>query len=154
MRDQFSKPSFDLYSICLCFVLFTQLLLFIIRCCFIFHQTCGQLDPCCNATTCLLKSWATCRSGECCEDCLPKSTQSQCRAARNDCDAPEFCNGVSGEVCNHLTLYYLQILKLIFVFVWNFETWTKELPWTEQNCYFLGVFCSPNVEKLSLSWLF
>jgi len=61
-------------------------------------QSPGKADPCCNSTTCLLKSWATCKSGECCSNCLPKETKSLCRAAIDDCDAPEYCDGVHGEV--------------------------------------------------------
>ncbi|XP_067948088.1 zinc metalloproteinase-disintegrin-like protein F1 isoform X2 [Watersipora subatra] len=58
---------------------------------------CQQADLCCDPNTCLLKSWAVCRTGTCCDSCLPKPSVTQCRAATNDCDAPEYCDGMSGE---------------------------------------------------------
>lgn len=32
-------------------------------------QECELIDPCCDAETCLLKPYATCRSGACCQNC-------------------------------------------------------------------------------------
>lgn len=61
-------------------------------------QACDRTDPCCNASTCLLKTWATCRTGPCCENCMARSSRSLCRGAQNPCDAPEFCDGFTGEV--------------------------------------------------------
>ena len=32
-------------------------------------QDCAKTDPCCDGSTCLLKYWADCRTGECCHNC-------------------------------------------------------------------------------------
>lgn len=32
-------------------------------------QQCEMSDPCCDPSTCLLKSWAQCKSGSCCHNC-------------------------------------------------------------------------------------
>uniref|UniRef100_A0A1I8IHX3 Disintegrin domain-containing protein n=1 Tax=Macrostomum lignano TaxID=282301 RepID=A0A1I8IHX3_9PLAT len=55
---------------------------------------------CCNATTCMLHSWATCRagSGACCSGCRLRPAGSICRASTNNCDLPELCNGTD-EAC-------------------------------------------------------
>ncbi|KAK2838194.1 hypothetical protein Q5P01_015406 [Channa striata] len=52
-------------------------------------------DPCCEYQTCKLKSGAHCAYGECCSNCqyLPGGTV--CRASRDECDLPEYCNGSS-----------------------------------------------------------
>nr|XP_020019999.1 disintegrin and metalloproteinase domain-containing protein 9 [Castor canadensis] len=54
-----------------------------------------ELDPCCEGSTCKLKSFAECAYGDCCKDCqfLPGGTL--CRGKTNECDVPEYCNGSS-----------------------------------------------------------
>ncbi|XP_076759529.1 disintegrin and metalloproteinase domain-containing protein meltrin [Xylocopa sonorina] len=57
-------------------------------------------NPCCNVTTCMLHSNASCATGECCnlETCRPKSAGTECRGAGHECDLPEYCTGQS-EYC-------------------------------------------------------
>ncbi|KAK4875058.1 hypothetical protein RN001_011480 [Aquatica leii] len=57
-------------------------------------------NTCCNATTCMLYSNATCATGECCylKTCRPKSASTLCRSADYECDLPEYCTGQS-EYC-------------------------------------------------------
>ena len=91
-------------------------------------QTCKHTDPCCDGSNCLLKTWAVCRTGACCDSCLAKSSTHLCRAARHDCDAPEYCDGFGGEVSditygitlykysyivNDITLYRYSVLSFI-----------------------------------------
>ncbi|XP_068931954.1 disintegrin and metalloproteinase domain-containing protein 9 [Petaurus breviceps papuanus] len=54
-----------------------------------------ELDPCCEPSTCKLKSGAECAYGDCCKNCrfLPGGTV--CRQSTNECDLPEYCNGSS-----------------------------------------------------------
>lgn len=54
-----------------------------------------ELDPCCEGSTCKLKSFAECAYGDCCKDCrfLPGGTL--CRGKTSECDVPEYCNGSS-----------------------------------------------------------
>ncbi|XP_066467181.1 disintegrin and metalloproteinase domain-containing protein 15 isoform X2 [Tiliqua scincoides] len=53
-------------------------------------------DPCCNASTCKLNIGAQCATGDsCCQECKLRSAGFVCREPRNECDLPEFCNGVS-----------------------------------------------------------
>ncbi|KAF6209016.1 hypothetical protein GE061_014759 [Apolygus lucorum] len=65
---------------------------------------CGLKDrcnnPCCNASTCMLHSNASCATGECCNlsTCHPKTAGSMCRSADHECDLPEYCTGES-EYC-------------------------------------------------------
>ncbi|XP_044726818.1 disintegrin and metalloproteinase domain-containing protein 12-like [Chrysoperla carnea] len=65
---------------------------------------CGIVDncknPCCNATTCMLHSNASCATGECCDllTCRPKIAGTLCRSADHECDLPEYCTGQS-EYC-------------------------------------------------------
>ncbi|XP_058117441.1 disintegrin and metalloproteinase domain-containing protein 12-like [Anopheles ziemanni] len=65
---------------------------------------CGHRDrcdnACCDAKTCQLKANATCATGACCDlnTCQPRDPGSMCRAARGECDLPEFCDGQS-ELC-------------------------------------------------------
>lgn len=66
-------------------------------------QNCAVVDECCDASTCLLKSWALCRSGTCCQNCLPRQSNEVCRSAMGECDAAEFCDGLSGEVYSNTT---------------------------------------------------
>ncbi|NWW50694.1 ADAM8 protein, partial [Pedionomus torquatus] len=54
-------------------------------------------NRCCNATTCQLKEGAECAQGDCCQDCKVKAVGVLCRAAKNDCDLPERCTGLSPE---------------------------------------------------------
>lgn len=60
---------------------------------------CGSVsecqNPCCNAATCKLQSFADCASGSCCENCKFKSRSTMCRNVVNDCDLPEYCSGAS-----------------------------------------------------------
>lgn len=44
-------------------------LTYVVLCC-VSLQECN--NPCCNATTCMLKEGAQCSSGECCENCQVK----------------------------------------------------------------------------------
>ncbi|XP_048186513.1 disintegrin and metalloproteinase domain-containing protein 25-like [Perognathus longimembris pacificus] len=60
---------------------------------------CGSLkrcadDACCLAN-CTLKSGAACASGLCCKDCHIMPSGTMCRAKQNECDLPEWCNGIS-----------------------------------------------------------
>ncbi|KAL0129837.1 hypothetical protein PUN28_001827 [Cardiocondyla obscurior] len=57
-------------------------------------------NPCCNVTTCMLHSNASCATGECCDlkTCRPKTAGTECRSAEHECDLPEFCTGQS-EYC-------------------------------------------------------
>ncbi|KAK0162405.1 hypothetical protein PV327_006185 [Microctonus hyperodae] len=57
-------------------------------------------NPCCNATTCMLHSNASCATGECCDlnTCRPKNAGTECRSAEHECDLPEYCTGQS-EYC-------------------------------------------------------
>ncbi|KOC59227.1 Disintegrin and metalloproteinase domain-containing protein 12 [Habropoda laboriosa] len=70
-------------------------------------------NPCCNVTTCMLHSNASCATGECCDlkTCRPKAAGTECRSAEHECDLPEYCTGQSeycpvdvfkmdGESCN------------------------------------------------------
>ncbi|KAH8267346.1 hypothetical protein KR018_011802, partial [Drosophila ironensis] len=57
-------------------------------------------NGCCDATTCMLHSNASCATGECCDldTCRPKLAGSSCREAEDECDLPEYCTGES-EYC-------------------------------------------------------
>ncbi|XP_043270654.1 uncharacterized protein Meltrin isoform X1 [Venturia canescens] len=70
-------------------------------------------NPCCNATTCMLHTNASCATGECCDlrTCRPKNAGTECRSAEHECDLPEYCTGqseycpgdvfkIDGETCN------------------------------------------------------
>ncbi|KAH9518359.1 Disintegrin and metalloproteinase domain-containing protein 12 [Bulinus truncatus] len=59
-------------------------------------EECQSKDPCCDPNTCLLKPWAQCRSGPCCNNCSFLSTTHLCRPRQSECDIPEFCDGNSG----------------------------------------------------------
>ncbi|NWY07432.1 ADA15 protein, partial [Nothoprocta ornata] len=53
-------------------------------------------DPCCNSSSCQLLPGAQCATGDaCCHDCQLRGAGSLCRAARGECDLPEFCDGRS-----------------------------------------------------------
>ncbi|CAH6787154.1 Adam9 [Phodopus roborovskii] len=54
-----------------------------------------ELDPCCEGSTCKLKSFAECAYGDCCKDCQFLPGGSMCRGKTNECDVPEYCNGSS-----------------------------------------------------------
>ncbi|XP_025834129.1 uncharacterized protein LOC112905610 [Agrilus planipennis] len=57
-------------------------------------------NTCCNASSCMLYSNATCATGECCDlkTCRPKAAGTLCRSADYECDLPEYCTGQS-EYC-------------------------------------------------------
>ncbi|ESO82478.1 hypothetical protein LOTGIDRAFT_134520, partial [Lottia gigantea] len=61
------------------------------------EEECMKKDPCCDPTTCLLKSWAQCRSGQCCHNCTVLPSTVKCRDKKSDCDVPEYCDGIQGE---------------------------------------------------------
>lgn len=69
---------------------------------------CGFLndctDTCCNATTCQLKSTATCSpsQGACCESDCTFSQPSKVCSTITDCTSSAFCTGTSA-VCPSLT---------------------------------------------------
>ncbi|XP_060034843.1 disintegrin and metalloproteinase domain-containing protein 28 isoform X2 [Erinaceus europaeus] len=50
---------------------------------------------CCDAKTCKIKSRFQCALGECCEKCQFKKPGTVCRAAKDECDLPEMCDGKS-----------------------------------------------------------
>ncbi|KAM9061287.1 disintegrin and metalloproteinase domain-containing protein 30-like [Sarcophilus harrisii] len=52
-------------------------------------------DPCCQQG-CTLSKGAECSTGLCCKDCKILPTGRVCRVQSNECDLPEFCNGMSG----------------------------------------------------------
>nr|XP_010956343.1 disintegrin and metalloproteinase domain-containing protein 9 [Camelus bactrianus] len=54
-----------------------------------------ESDPCCEAKTCKLKSFAKCAYGDCCHKCQFLSGGTLCRGKTNECDVPEYCNGSS-----------------------------------------------------------
>uniref|UniRef100_UPI00358EC2BA disintegrin and metalloproteinase domain-containing protein 9-like isoform X3 n=1 Tax=Myxine glutinosa TaxID=7769 RepID=UPI00358EC2BA len=60
---------------------------------------CGKPEDCsnicCNANSCKLKEGSQCASGLCCKDCkfIPQSFQ--CRPYTEECDFPEYCDGLS-----------------------------------------------------------
>ncbi|XP_012582273.1 PREDICTED: disintegrin and metalloproteinase domain-containing protein 7 [Condylura cristata] len=60
---------------------------------------CGPIqectNPCCDAQKCVLKPGFTCAEGECCASCQLKEEGSICRPAKDECDFPEMCTGVS-----------------------------------------------------------
>ncbi|XP_056008473.1 disintegrin and metalloproteinase domain-containing protein unc-71-like isoform X2 [Ostrea edulis] len=60
-------------------------------------EKCEMTDPCCDPDTCLLKSWAQCKSGTCCHNCTFLPSHFVCRDQATDCDVPELCPGNSGE---------------------------------------------------------
>ncbi|XP_078321722.1 disintegrin and metalloproteinase domain-containing protein unc-71-like isoform X2 [Crassostrea virginica] len=60
-------------------------------------EKCQMYDPCCDPNTCLLKSWAQCKSGSCCHNCTFLPNHFVCRERSADCDVPELCPGNSGE---------------------------------------------------------
>ncbi|XP_004483076.2 disintegrin and metalloproteinase domain-containing protein 1-like [Dasypus novemcinctus] len=53
-------------------------------------------DPCCEST-CRLKADAECSRGLCCFECNFRKAGFNCRPALDECDLPEYCNGISGE---------------------------------------------------------
>ncbi|XP_062069122.1 disintegrin and metalloproteinase domain-containing protein 21-like [Lepus europaeus] len=59
---------------------------------------CGSLqmctkDPCC-LTNCTLRPGAVCGFGLCCKDCQFRASGELCREKENECDLPEWCNGI------------------------------------------------------------
>uniref|UniRef100_G1L5U7 Disintegrin and metalloproteinase domain-containing protein 5 n=1 Tax=Ailuropoda melanoleuca TaxID=9646 RepID=G1L5U7_AILME len=58
-------------------------------------KNCTHKD-CCDARLCVMKKGKQCGSGECCTlDCKLKPIGIQCRKPSDECDFPEYCNGVS-----------------------------------------------------------
>lgn len=57
-------------------------------------------NNCCDPYTCMLYKNASCGTGKCCDlsTCSRKLAGSECRAAENECDLPEYCTGES-EYC-------------------------------------------------------
>ncbi|XP_044845467.1 disintegrin and metalloproteinase domain-containing protein 9-like isoform X1 [Mauremys mutica] len=60
---------------------------------------CGNLrecrrDPCCHHN-CTLKPGAVCSVGQCCRKCKFLPAGRTCRAIADECDLPEYCNGIS-----------------------------------------------------------
>eukprot|EP00118_Oscarella_pearsei_P004829 m.21210 g.21210 ORF g.21210 m.21210 type:complete len:880 (+) comp28150_c0_seq3:291-2930(+) len=60
---------------------------------------CGQLNACCNITTCTLQPGVQCASGECCNtsQCTFLAQGVRCRENVTVCDLPEYCTGTSGK---------------------------------------------------------
>ncbi|XP_017193198.1 disintegrin and metalloproteinase domain-containing protein 21 [Oryctolagus cuniculus] len=56
-------------------------------------QQCEQ-DPCC-LLNCTLRPGAACAFGLCCKDCKFMPSGKVCRQQVNECDLPEWCNGMS-----------------------------------------------------------
>uniref|UniRef100_A0A6I8MY00 ADAM metallopeptidase domain 7 n=1 Tax=Ornithorhynchus anatinus TaxID=9258 RepID=A0A6I8MY00_ORNAN len=52
-------------------------------------------NVCCEAKTCTRKPGFTCGEGECCEGCHLKKAGTMCRPAKDECDIPEMCDGLS-----------------------------------------------------------
>ncbi|KAH7731988.1 reprolysin [Aphelenchoides avenae] len=54
-------------------------------------------NKCCIASKCKLAEGAMCADGDCCDTklCKPRRPATVCRSAANDCDLPEFCDGVN-----------------------------------------------------------
>ncbi|CAF3430146.1 unnamed protein product, partial [Rotaria sp. Silwood1] len=57
--------------------------------------SCISVEACCNPRTCQFYSGAECLSGACCSGCKLLPSGYTCRASRNTCDVPEFCDGIS-----------------------------------------------------------
>lgn len=57
-------------------------------------------NTCCDPLTCMLRTNASCATGECCDlsTCRPKTAGTNCRPSENECDLAEFCTGES-EYC-------------------------------------------------------
>ncbi|KAM4036231.1 zinc metalloproteinase-disintegrin-like VAP1 [Anomaloglossus baeobatrachus] len=62
-------------------------------------------NPCCEATTCKFKTKAECADGACCENCKIKKAGSVCRAAKDDCDLADMCDGKSPECTQDRFIY-------------------------------------------------
>ncbi|XP_075805207.1 disintegrin and metalloproteinase domain-containing protein 28 [Microtus pennsylvanicus] len=52
-------------------------------------------NRCCDAKSCKIKAGFQCALGECCEKCQLKKAGVVCRAAKDECDLPEMCDGKS-----------------------------------------------------------
>ncbi|CAF1450839.1 unnamed protein product [Rotaria sp. Silwood1] len=59
------------------------------------NKSCISVEACCNPRTCQFYSGAECLSGACCSGCKLLPSGYTCRASRNTCDVPEFCDGIS-----------------------------------------------------------
>lgn len=53
-------------------------------------------NTCCDAKTCKIKAHFQCALGDCCEHCKFRKPGTVCRAAKDECDLPEMCDGKSG----------------------------------------------------------
>ncbi|UJR26701.1 hypothetical protein I4U23_008017 [Adineta vaga] len=61
------------------------------------NKSCVSVEACCNPRTCQFYSGAECLSGACCSGCKLLPSGYPCRASRNTCDLPEFCDGISSQ---------------------------------------------------------
>ncbi|MEE6479144.1 hypothetical protein FKM82_012150, partial [Ascaphus truei] len=79
------------------------------------YMDCSDHDECCTST-CTVKEFFTCAVGECCDKCKISKKGTVCRASVNECDLPEYCDGISnycppdvflqnGSPCNKGTAY-------------------------------------------------
>ena len=50
---------------------------------------------CCNPSTCKLTEGSKCNSGDCCDKCEIVNKNFVCRRANDECDLPEYCDGIS-----------------------------------------------------------
>ena len=50
---------------------------------------------CCNPLTCKLTEGSKCNSGDCCDKCEIVNKTVVCRRANDECDLPEYCDGIS-----------------------------------------------------------
>ncbi|KAI8889616.1 zincin [Backusella circina FSU 941] len=62
-------------------------------------DTGGEETACCDINTCKFKNNAVCEdsNSECCRNCQIKSKGTMCRPAVTNCDAAEYCTGISAE---------------------------------------------------------
>ena len=67
-------------------------------------QECAVNDPCCDPESCLLRPWATCRTGACCLNCTVRPSSHVCRQPLTECDVPEFCSGITGKVSGTINI--------------------------------------------------
>nr|XP_054364595.1 disintegrin and metalloproteinase domain-containing protein 9 [Mirounga angustirostris] len=71
-----------------------------------------ESDPCCEGSTCKLKSSAECAYGDCCKDCWFQPAGVQCRGAKHhECDIAEFCDGSSPQCPYDVTIQNGHVCK-------------------------------------------
>ncbi|XP_016051124.1 PREDICTED: disintegrin and metalloproteinase domain-containing protein 2 [Miniopterus natalensis] len=59
-------------------------------------EECAEMpSSCCDAASCTIKPGNNCDTGLCCENCKFVSKGEECRAAYDECDLAEYCNGSS-----------------------------------------------------------